>query len=259
MLSNCGRVAKGGFMKLLILIIIFWIAIPFQGFARDKTISIATLEWTPYVGKDLRDNGFTSEIVKAVFEQMGYSVKIKFMPWATLLKAVEHGKVDAAYPAYYSDERALKFAMTDAIIDGPLYLCKLKKRKVVYNTLEDLKAYKIGVVNGYVNTPEFDSAKYLNKKFANSDRLNLLKLLNNRVDMIVVDKYVALQIVKESIPDAVGKIEFIEPPLDVKPLCLIVSKKLDKFQVVVDNFNKGLEMLTDDGAIESIMRKYGLE
>jgi polar amino acid transport system substrate-binding protein len=246
-------------MKLLKLMIILWIAMPFQGLAREKTIKIATLEWTPYVGKELRDNGFTSEIVRAVFDRMGYSVKIKFMPWATLLKAVEHGKVDAAYPAYYSDERALKFAMTNAFVDGPLYLCKLKNKKIAYHTLEDLKAYKIGVVNGYVNTPEFDSASYLNKKFANSDRLNLLKLLNKRVDMIVVDKYAAMQIVKESIPGAVGKIEFIEPPLDVKPLHLLVSRKIDNSQAIVDDFNKGLEMLTDNGAIKKIMRKYGFE
>ncbi len=246
-------------MKFFRFVVVLWIAMASQGFAAEKTIILATVDWTPYVGKNLPDNGFLSKIVTTALERTGYSVEIKYMPWATILKAVENGKVDAFFPAYYSEERTVKFVVSESFFTGPLYLCKLKSNKIVYSTLEDLKPYKIGVVRGYLNTPEFDSADYLNKKKANSDKLNLVKLIKKRVDIVVVDKYAALQIVKESIPDAIGAIDFLEPPLEEKTLHLVFSRKNKNCQAIVDGFNTEIKILTEDGSVKKIIRKYGFQ
>ncbi len=244
-------------MKLLKIVFVLWVVMASQGFAAENTVKLATVEWTPYVGKKLPENGFISEIVKTALERAGYSVEIKFMPWATLLKAVESGKMDAFFPAYYSKERTEKFVVSDRFFSVHLYLCALKSRNIAYNTLEDLKPYKIGVVRGYLNTPTFDSADYLNKKMANSDKLNVIKLLKKRVDIVVVDKYAALEILKKNAPDKIGDLDFLEPSLEEKSLHLIFSRKNKNAQPIVDNFDKEIKRLTEDGSVTRIMRKHG--
>ena len=62
-----------------------------------------------------------------------------------------------------------------------------------WNSIDDLADYKIGVVSGYNNSPEFDqkvSEGKLQVEKAASDRLNLLKLLYRRIDFAVIDSEV---------------------------------------------------------------------
>jgi ABC-type amino acid transport substrate-binding protein len=143
------------------------------GFADDKTVSLATLEWEPYVGRKLMNYAFISEIVTEAFKRVDYSQTVDFMPCARVLQEVLKGEYDAAFPADYPDTRAKNYALSNSFAEGPLVLCKKKEADISYKSLQDLKPYCIGVVRGYVNTPEFDAADYLRKDLANSDEINL--------------------------------------------------------------------------------------
>jgi ABC-type amino acid transport substrate-binding protein len=229
------------------------------GFAADKTVSLATLEWEPYVGKKLTDHGFTAEIVTEAFRRAGCAVTIDFMPWARVLQELSKGKYDAAFPAYYSDKRAKTYALSNPIAEGPLVFCKKKEADISYTSLHDLKPYRIGVVRGYVNTPQFDAADYLAKDVANSDEINLKKLLKGRIDLAVIDKFTAKHILSTTMPEGRKAVEFLEPSLQVKPLYLAVSRKTKGWQQLVKEFNQGLKQITEDGTLRKIMRKHGFD
>ena len=251
---NIAKVRFGAFA-----ISLFILCLGTTGFAADKAVSLATLEWEPYVGEKLRNYGFTSEIVAEAFKRAGYTVEVHFMPWARVLQEVMKGKYDAAYPAYYSKERAKTYILSNSFAEGPLVFCKKKGADISYKTLQDLRPYRIGVVRGYVNTPEFDAADYLRKDIANSDELNLRKLLRGRVDLVVIDKFTAQHILSTVIPEGVDAIEFLEPHLQEKPLYLAVSRKVKGHQQIVKDFNHGLKQITEDGMIRNIMKKYGFD
>ena len=229
------------------------------GFAANKTLSLATLEWKPYVGKKLMNYGFTSEIVTKAFKRVDYSVTVDFMPWARVLHEVLKGKYDAAFPAYYSDKRAKTYALSNSFAEGPLVFCKKKDVNISYKSLQDLKPYRIGVVRGYVNTPEFDAADYLKKDLANSDEINLRKLVKGRIDLVVIDKFTAHHILRTTIPESVDTIEFVKPWLQAKPLYLAVSRKIKGHQQIVKDFNHGLKQIAEDGTIRKIMKKHGFD
>ncbi|MER8149753.1 hypothetical protein ABS241_20405, partial [Acinetobacter baumannii] len=62
---------------------------------------------------------------------------------------------------------------------------------ILWQQLEDLAPYRIGVVEGYVNTREFDTLmvnKRLNTFAVDEDLLNLRKLQRNRLDLAVIDR-----------------------------------------------------------------------
>ena len=236
----------------------FWtIFLSYPAFADTSTVTLATLNWKPYVGKEIAGGGFTTEIVRQAFKRAGYQIKISYMPWVRVLSDVENGVFHAMYPAYYSESRSQVYALSDPIASGPLVLCKRSDRPLQYHSLEDLKPYSIGVVRGYVNTADFDNAHYLNKKTVNSDKQNLLKVLTGRIDLIVIDMYTALQIIDSAIPQAKGKVDFMKPPLEVKPLYVGFSRNRAGYRKRLEAFNQALREMKNEGLVQKIYNEYG--
>jgi polar amino acid transport system substrate-binding protein len=230
---------------------------PTTASSNTNIIKLATLEWSPYVGESLPQYGFTTAIVSEAFKRAGYEVKVDFMPWTRVIKESGEGTYDAAFPEYYSEERAQEFLMSEPFTSGPLGFYKRKADKITYTKLEDLKPYRIGVVIGYINTPEFDAANYLKKDEANSDEQNIRKLLAGRIDLAVIDKYVAQQLIKTSIPEAAGALEFMEPPLQDQPLYVIFPRKTAGSEEKLKAFNAALKTMRDDGTLADILNEYG--
>ena len=71
-------------MKLKIMFILLVGSLLFSAcvYAGQKEVTLATLEWEPYVGSGLPDYGFTAEIITEAFSKAGYKVNIEFYPWA---------------------------------------------------------------------------------------------------------------------------------------------------------------------------------
>ncbi len=84
------------------LILLLALICPWPPARAEEPLSLATLEWAPYVGKDLPDRGFATEIVTEVLGRSGYGVDITFMPWVRVLRRVARGEADALYPACMS-------------------------------------------------------------------------------------------------------------------------------------------------------------
>lgn len=231
--------------------------IPPTAEAGKNIIKLATLDWAPYVGQDLPKYGFTTAIVSEAFKRAGYEVKVDFMPWVRVVKETEAGNYDAAFPEYYSDERAAAFFMSEPFASGPLGFYKRKADNIPYAKLEDLKPYRIGVVRGYINTPEFDAADYLQKEEASSDELNLRKLLAGRIDLIVIDKFVAQYLIKTSFPEATDDLEFMKPPLLDQSLYVIFPRGVASSEEKLQAFNAALKTMREDGTLERILEEYG--
>lgn len=226
------------------------------GTGANEVIKIATLDWEPYIGQNLKSEGFLAEITREAFKRSGYTVEYVFLPWKRAVLKAENGDYDGYFPAYWSKEREDKSIYTDVISSGPVGFFKVKGRDISFSTLKDLTPYKIGVVRGFVNTPEFDTASYLNKSEVTSDIQNIKKLLKERVDLIVADKFVGFYLLNKYLPHMVGQMEFLSPPLQDKKLYICMSKKTSRPHEKVAAFNKGLNEIINDGTFEEIMMKH---
>ena len=247
--------------KVTLLLALVFCFLAFNQAIAAQKVSIATLNWEPYVGENLTDKGFTSEIVSRAFEEAGYSPEINFMPWARVMKMTEKGRYDAAFPAYYSQERAQKYAISEAFAQGPVVLASKSGAGITYSSIDDLKPYRIGVVKGFVNSEEFDAADYLTKDPARNNLQNLKKLLKGRVDLIAIDKVVAVNLLKNnpSLSGDLGDVTFLDKPLDKKSLHVLISKNVDNYKQMLNDFNAALKSLSEDGTIDQILKKHGLK
>jgi len=261
------------------LIIMFGSAL---SLAQPKKITLATLEWEPYIGSKMPRHGLTAEIVVEAFKRVGYSVDIKFHSWSEALKLGESGQVEGIFPAYRSQSREADFVFSEPFAESPLGFYKksaavagpnisqLKRAEENIEFPEDpridqaavlrmMKQYKFGVVKGYVNTPEFDEATYLEKVVAASDEENLRNLINGVVDLIFIDRYVAKNIIVKKFPWHLQDYEFMHPALDNKPLYVGFSKKVAGHSKMLEDFNRGLRLVRDDGLLNRLANKYGLK
>ncbi len=265
-------------------------------FAKDKVVHIATLEWPPYVGASLKNQGPTIEIVKQALEKKGYKVNFDFYPWVRAVALAQDGKdgtsnvkYDAYFPEYFSTEiiNSKKFVFSDPLMSGPLGFCIKTARKADFNyrvkndlniTYDELKKGKnpidgkqirFGVVRDYVNEEKFDartfnvvtkatSGKDIPVDLVNSDELNIRKLNAGRIDLIFIDFFVEKYLTSEIIPEIQsGSITCLQPPIQNKDIFIAWSAKAENLEEKKAAFNDGLKQLKKDPkTIRDILSNY---
>ena len=244
-------------MKRFIFLVILSLFIT-PAVAQTETLRLATLDWAPYVGQSLKNKGFNAEIVTEAFKRAGHDVKIDFVAWDTAIEEAKKGNYDGVFPEYYSKERARDFVYSYFFSNSLLVFYKRSSSIITYKTLKDLTPYRIGTVKGYINTDEFDGATYLKKVEADSDEENIRRLAKGELDLIVIDKLVAQHLIKNRVPEAVGKIEAMDPPLIIHQLFVILPKRNPASEKRAKEFNKAYESMDRDGTIKDIMSRSGL-
>ncbi|WP_020408536.1 substrate-binding periplasmic protein [Hahella ganghwensis] len=221
------------------------------------TVKLTSLDWPPYTGKSLKDSGASVAVAKAAFEAMGHTLVVEFYPWK---RAVNLAKDDPGYdgyfPEYYAEELKQDFILSEPMGSGPLGFAELKSKPVTWNSLDDLKKYRVGVVSGYVNTADFDgmvAQGQIKASEATDDSKNLLKLAAGRVDLAVVDKNVLsyLMTADPQLKSVASKLQFNSQLLEDKSL-YICFKKGPRGEKLAKDFNEGLGKID----VNAIMSNY---
>ena len=171
--------------------------------AEEKTMQLASLEWLPYVGASLPEQGLSSFIAASAAKKLGQQIKIAYFPWK---RAMQVGGTSTAYagyfPAYYTEERAKTCHFSQAIGSSSIGLAYLKSNPLQWDSVADLAQQltaSFGVVFGYSNGEEFDALVKLGRihiESSASDQLNLRKLMIGRVRAAVVDEAVLRYLLK---------------------------------------------------------------
>ncbi|BDU50607.1 substrate-binding periplasmic protein [Haliovirga abyssi] len=232
------------------IIILFSFIILFTNSFSEKTIVLATDEWEPYYGNSLKNQGILSEIVREALKEEGYNCEIKFMPWKRVLALVKEGIYDAVLGGYYSVKREEDYLFTDKILDVTVSFFSYKNIK--YNTLKDLKGYKIGVVSGYFYTEEFEKSNL--KKIKVSMAKNLIKIYKaGIVDVIAVEnrvfKYYMRGLKNNRYKNKIGE-------LSTNSLHLLFTKKNKDSEKMVKDFNAGLKKIRKNGKFDEILKRF---
>jgi polar amino acid transport system substrate-binding protein len=227
-----------------------------------EEISFTTVNWEPYSGEFLAGYGVGSAIIEEACLRVGLKATFRFLPWKRAMEEVKRGKYDALFSAYFSEKRSQVYGVSKAYMSGPLVLAVRKGAQLAWDgTVRSLEPYRIGVVRGYVNTEEIDKADFLIKDEATSDLLNLKKLLGKRIDVIVIDKYTAIHLLKSNstLEGNVQDIEFLDPPLDMRSIHVMFSKNMPDWEKHLEMFNAGLSAIQEDGTKDIILEKYGFK
>ncbi len=227
-----------------------------------KPLEILTLEFAPYAyAENGQAKGFVTEIVREAFRRMDQPIEIKVLPWARCLLYMEFGKADATFPMFRTAERE---TYTDYTSEPLIYEYKSlfvhHTSDISYSgNFDDLKHYTFGKVSEFGSGPIFDQAEKegLKVDLTSSAEQNVLKLINQRFDILVDDKYVIMAILQR-----MGQQEQLRyiGDLEAVPSYLGFSK-LRNHQELLKKFEQTLTEMKADGTYQRIIKKnfLGLE
>ncbi len=242
------------------LFIVFVCCIVFNSpSAGAETLKLATGEWAPYTSEEMEGHGFITEIITQVFQEMGMEADYQFAPWQRCYSLVLRGKVWAAFPYSYTEERAKEVFFSDTIGESTTKFFYYKTdHGAQYETLEDLKPYKIGGVKGYFYEEEFEEAG-LDVSYTSNETSSLKKLRAGRIDFMPLNELVGRALVKEEFPGIAHEFGALPPPHSVAELKLIVSKEYPNSKALLEQFNDALKKVKTTDAYRKILTKYGVE
>jgi len=241
----------------------------------SKKIKVTTLDWQPYIGKDICRQGWVQQLTIALLASQGYEVVCTFYPWARTIATAESGNADILYPEYfietdapsdiYNGTRRLDhLAISEKIPGGPIAFIKRKGEKDNYNgNLLNLKSAAIGVVRGYQNTPQFDSLMDQNFFHINEvtdDLTNIRILVAKRVNLIIGDPSVMYySVLNSDLNDnekrkILNSIETVKPVIQYNHLYYAVSKKRPQWKQTLEMLNRTLIEFEKSGELFSIIK-----
>lgn len=229
-----------------------------SSFLYSEVITIATGEWSPWVSENLKGKGIGAIITKKAFNISNIDTKFEFYPWKRTYVVAKTTKNDATGFWLKTKQREKDFYFSDAVFSIKNKLIYKKGKNIEFNSIQDLKKYKIAITRGYSYTPEIDEMienSKLNVYVVNNDLAGLKQLAKKQnFDAFLCSFNVAKDLIKNKFsPNEQKMFEFSANDVFSKDVFLMVSKQHKDAETILNTFNKGLQQLKNDGVIEKII------
>ncbi|XOZ32626.1 substrate-binding periplasmic protein [Halomonadaceae bacterium KBTZ08] len=223
-----------------------------------ETVQLTSLEWPPYTGSELPQQGASMAVVEAAFEAMGHDLEVQFLPWQRAVdKARQSTAIAGYFPEYYADSLEEDFIFSDSIGKGPLGLAEQAGNPIEWSSLADLKDYTIGTVSGYVNTAEFDAMAErgeLEVEPVTDDATNLRKVAGGRIPLAVIDSNVFEYLLSDEMSDLQGQLQMNDKLLEQKELYIAFARN-DKGERMARILNQGLEKIDQQAIMKDALKR----
>ncbi len=231
-----------GYRTLLMLVLFMGVGVG----AQTSQVTITTGEWPPYNGKKLPGEGFANAIVRAAFCEMGIEVRFGYFPWSRALKLAADGSWDASAIWAFSESRSRELYYSVPIVEGQDVLYYQVNTDFDWQTIGDLRRWKVGGTIGYSYPALKDEAgtMVVPMERAPSDLLNFRKLLAGRIEVFVADRRVGEHLLAHSFT-AAERAQIKQHPKIISPIqyYLVFSKRSPHATFLLETFNEGIARL----------------
>lgn len=223
----------------------------------ERQVTVATLEFSPYVSAKLPNNGWAWEVLEETFSRRGYEAVLKIVPWARAVELTKSGQVDALYLANKNPEREQWAMFSQPVGEEISVAFKHVHKDMTIQSPADLKRYRVVGLRGAHVVNKLRKAGVVMDDI-DSLKQGLQMLFYKRADVMVSDRYVTNYLLNHELPEKYQfAIEFVDTPMDANQLHLAVSKKVPDHEILVASFDAGLTEIIEDGTYQHILEKHG--
>lgn len=219
----------------------------------DGQVRLTNGDWPPYLSPDLPHAGLASRIVTAAFAEQHITVEYGFFPWARAYQLAKKGAWDGSLLWLKSPEREKDFYFSMPVIKSDYVFFYRKDMPFDWQTLADVRPYRIGVSDGYDYGARFKKMQQqglLTFDTASSDLTNLRKLAAGRIDLFPVTRIVGLSLLRQLSVEEAQRLTFHPRKLQVQTMHLILNRKQARNQQLIAEFNQGLATLRARGDLQ---------
>lgn len=223
-------------------------------------LELVTLQYPPYEYEENGEvKGIAVEIIQKAFKRMQQPISITVLPWARAIHKIEHGEADAIFTAFKTSERETFAEFSNEILMPQIVSLFVKKNsRIVFDgNISKLSQYQFGAVRKVSYGESFDTAVknevLKNIQLVTIGKQNFLKLLRDRIDIVVSNKYGALDILKQL--NKLDMVQELSPELQSIPSYIAFSKKRN-LSAIRDKFDATLKQMKNDGTYDKIINSY---
>ncbi len=231
----------------------------------DKGVIVVgtSADYEPWEYKDEDDNfvGIDMEIMTEIAKRMGVEVEFQDLGFDTLVAAVQEGKVDAAIAAMAStDERKEQVDFSMVYYAGDNVVLTTADSGISFDDAMAMADYKVGTQTGTIMQYWVED-NLIEPGLMDADNLFLyerneqvaLDLDAGRIDVAMMDLEPGKQFMADEQFDFV---ELLRQPFDPNGQAIAIMKGEDALAVEI---NKHIQDLIDEGFIQALLDKYGVE
>jgi len=226
-----------------------------------EDVYLTTSEYLPYTTEHAENYGFCSEIVGTVIKKMNMNPIHKFYPWIRGQLNVRDGKVWATFPYSKNPEREREywFSAQPLFVGRVSFFCckDCLSENLRWNTLEDLKQYKIGGVRGYWYEGDFAKAG-LAVEYTDHPEESLKKLYSGRIQLFPLNEIVGWYLIDRLFPGHKDRFCVLAKSYELSPSYLMVSKFYPNSERLLKRFDEAFRRLKESGGYRNILKKNGI-
>jgi len=228
-------------------------------FAKE-VIRLTNGEWEPFLSQYLPHYGMASHIVTDAFALVDVEVEYGWFPWKRAFQLAKKGKKwDGSVVWGKNAERVKDFwypkeGVYDAL--GNVFFHR-KDMKFDWNTIDDLKKYKIGLTSqyAYLGLKEFIEPNKLQVQWVKSDEINFKKLSKGRIDLFPAGPVEGMEQLRNTLsPEKADLITYHQNSINKSvPMYIIFSQNVEKNKRLMILWNKGIRLLKESGRYQQYL------
>jgi polar amino acid transport system substrate-binding protein len=216
----------------------------------------AESSWPPYANSDA--TGLANDLVRAAYSAVGIEVEYILLPYPRVLNKLDNGTLVAGFNVPLDNESRKKYIFgKNKLLDAVTHYYQSIDNPISAKRREDLNnEVKVGTVIGFGYGNHFptlvNEGKVLDIRTI-ADKNNLKKLSMNRLDTTIITNKTANLLLKELQLEDKIEIAFINSST---PMYLAFSKKFPKAEYYANLFDKGMDIILENGVYTKITNSY---
>lgn len=235
------------------------LALPIIAHSENKTITVSTGEWPPFLSENLKHHGVAARIIEESFASQNIHVQYGWFPWKRAYHNVRVGSWDASAIWAVTPQRSTEVLFSDPVIQNHTVLFFRKNNVIDWQSYEDLSGLIIGATNGYFNGVEFEQAEkrgLITVERTSIESSNFKKLESKRLDAVIAEIDTGYYIMQQ-IFNAEQIESIVVSPNHVASFSnhLVISKEIENAEDLISAFNKGLKQLTKSGKVDQYLKE----
>lgn len=238
--------------------------------AEGKTVRISTLtDYAPFcmvadtyivnqvipVGGDaVGFRGYSWDVLRESFHEMGYTIHLSITPWARAMLDVKNGTTDLLFPTGKNTGRKKIFLYSDESINEANYTVYVRADSTIqWNDLESLNGLTIGMKRGFNYGDRWEAATGIIKYDVATIAQGFNMMIAKRLDGFVGYEYNWDYYLKEAHLSAQFK-KF--PAFGSSAEYVVALKRNPRGTELINAFDAGKKRLIQNGKLDEIKRKW---
>ncbi|QGY40195.1 transporter substrate-binding domain-containing protein [Pseudodesulfovibrio cashew] len=251
--------------RYVLLAMAFLVLLPVPGWGAEYLHVISMVAPPRVMLIDGEVTGMAADLVKEGLTRAGYQFDIELVPWKRALYMIQSGTADALFYPIFTKERTeyFHYSPTPLFRIGLAALKRADSDIVIRPDFGGLDHLVLGIGLGFQYGPKgkefMEKAHFVKIEATSSNNLGFLKLLDGRIDLLLMDSTLATHYLKQR--STLGKVDFARDEqgriaiLDYREGYLVFSRKTAT-AVDAANFSKALDSMIRDGTYDDIVNRY---